>query len=165
MGLEIQFPTNRLSKDAVKVWVIGEVLSNALVALVLGVLFYLNHRFQWWGWVFPVLVLLAGLLVVFAVWGIAIEPYLKYKHWRYEVDEEYLQLKHGALKEVHELVPMTKIQAVGTNQGPLLRRYKLSSISIETMGSSHTIPALPDEIAKDLRNQIAHYAKVREVEA
>jgi len=102
--------------------------------------------------------------VLGAVWSF-INPFLLYKNWRYDVDEEFLQLKSGVLYEEHQLVPMTKIQSVATKQGPLLRKYGLCSISIETMGSSHTIPALPKDVAIKLRNQIAHYAKIKEVES
>jgi len=73
-------------------------------------------------------------------------------------------LKHGALKKVHQIVPMAKVQSVTTNQGPLLRKYGLYSVSIGTMGSSHTIPALPEEVALELRNQIASYARINEVD-
>lgn len=59
---------------------------------------------------------------------------------------------------------MTKIQSVATEQGPILRKYGLYSVSVETMGSSHTIPALPKDVAVELRNQIAQYAKIKEVE-
>ena len=60
---------------------------------------------------------------------------------------------------------MTKIQSISTNQGPLLRKYDFYSISIDTMGSSHSIPALPKEKAIELRNQIAYFAKIKEVES
>lgn len=80
------------------------------------------------------------------------------------MNEEFLQLKSGAINETHELVPMTKIQSVATEQGPILKRYELCSVTVETMGSSHTIPALPKELAIELRNQMAQYAKMKEVE-
>ncbi len=93
------------------------------------------------------------------------EAVFLYRSWRYDVDEEFLQLKSGVFIEKHKLVPMTKIQSVGTKHGPILRKYGLCSVSIQTMGSHHTITALPKETAAQLRNQIAHYAKIKEVES
>ncbi|WP_100329992.1 PH domain-containing protein [Bacillus xiapuensis] len=156
-------PKKRLSKDAVKVWLIGEAIETLIGFLVLGVLFYLDYYFSWKEWAGWILIGLAVIAVLGAVWS-AFFPFLLYKNWRYDVSEEFLQLKSGALTEVHQLVPMTKIQSVATKQGPLLRKYGLCSLSIETMGSSHMIPALPKDVAAELRDQIAEYAKVKEEE-
>jgi len=157
-------PQKRLSKDAVKVWIISETIMNVIGFIILGILLYLDYRFSWKEWIGWIIKGLLPIAVLGAVWS-WISPFLLYKNWRYDVDEEFLQLKSGVVNETHQLVPMTKIQSVATKQGPLLRKYRLCSVSIETMGSSHTIPALPKEIAIELRNQIAHYAKIKEVES
>ncbi|WP_195572451.1 PH domain-containing protein [Paenibacillus sp. 1001270B_150601_E10] len=163
MTTRIAPPAHRLSKDAVKVWIISDTILNIIGFIILGILFYLDHRYDWYPWVQWVLIGITILSIPLTIWS-WIKPFLLYKNWRYGVDEEYLQLKSGAWKEIHQLVPMTKVQSVSTVQGPLLRKYGLCSISVETMGSSHSIPALPKEVAVALRNQIAQYAKVDEVE-
>lgn len=157
-------PQKRLSKDAVKVWLISEMIMNLIGFMIIGILLYLDYRFSWKEWFGWILIGITVIAVLGAVWSF-INPFLLYKNWRYDVDEEFLQLKSGVLYEEHQLVPMTKIQSVATKQGPLLRKYGLCSISIETMGSSHTIPALPKDVAIKLRDQIAHYAKIKEVES
>lgn len=162
MAVEISNPNLRLSKDVVKVWTINEIIGNGIGFLVLGVLFYLDHHFLWWEWVGWLLLVATGISVITAIWDIFFHPKLKYKHWRYEIDEEYLKLRHGAINEQHQLVPMSKIQSVATKQGPILRRYRLYALSIETMGSSHLIPALSKDEAFQLRDTIARYAKVTE---
>ncbi|HLS60413.1 MAG TPA: PH domain-containing protein [Virgibacillus sp.] len=160
----IKIPENKLSKDVIKVKIIDEAIQHAILFIVLGVLFYLNQLFTWDEWIGWLLIGMVIITLLFAIWFILVSPFLLYKNWRYHVDEEFLQLKSGALKEKHQLVPMTKVQSVETNQGPILRKYGLYSLSIETMGSSHKIPALPEEVAISLRNQIAHFAKIKEVD-
>ncbi|PFG12429.1 PH domain-containing protein [Bacillus sp. es.036] len=162
MAAEISSPNLTLSKDVVKVWTINEIIGNSIGFLVLGTLFYLDHRFLWWEWVGWLLLAVLVISIITAIWDVFIHPKLKYKHWQYEIDEEYLKLRHGAINETHQLVPMSKIQSVATKQGPILRRYQLYALSIETMGSSHLIPALPKEEAFQLRDTIARYAKVTE---
>ncbi|CDQ20300.1 PH domain-containing protein [Halobacillus karajensis] len=157
----ISSPTKQLSKDSVKVWVISETLINVTGFILLGVLFFLDSHYSWYGWVTWLLIALTILSVSGTVWSF-FKAVLLYKHWRYDVNEEFLQLKSGALHEEHQLIPMTKIQSVSTHQGPLLRKYQLYSIKIHTMGSIHVIPALPEAVAFELRNQIATYAKVEE---
>ncbi|MBE1553918.1 PH domain-containing protein [Sporosarcina limicola] len=163
MYSQIPAPEKRLSKDAVKVWMISETISHLIAFIVIAVIFYLDSLFEWKEWIGWILYGIVGLTVLSAIWSIFIQPYLLYKNWRYDLNEEFLQLKSGAFNEEHQLVPMTKIQSVATNQGPLLRKYGLYSLSIETMGSSHGIPALPEEVAIELRDRIAHFAKIREV--
>lgn len=143
-------------------WMLSETITNLIAFIILGVLLYLDYRFSWKEWIGWILIGITAISVLGAVWSL-ISPFLIYKNWRFDVDEEFLQLKSGVLNEVHELVPMTKIQSVATKQGPLLRKYGLCSVSIETMGCSHSIPALPKEVAIKLRNQIAQYAKIKEV--
>lgn len=163
MSIPINAPQKRLSKDAIKVWLISDAIGNIIVLIILGIFFYLDYRFSWKEWVGWLLIGATVLTIIGWIWSL-IRPFLLYKHWRYDVDEAFLQLKSGAIKETHELVPMTKIQSVATEQGPILRKYGLCSVSVETMGSSQTIPALPKEVAIELRNQIAQYARIKEVE-
>ncbi|OXT17482.1 hypothetical protein B9K06_09180 [Bacillus sp. OG2] len=163
MESRIAPPQNRLSKNAVKVWITADMIGDIIAFTVLGILLYLDHYFAWKEWIGWILIGLVVITVLSIPWSI-IRPMLLYKNWRYGVDEEFLKLKFGAITEKHQLVPMTKIQSVSASQGPLMRRYGLYSISIETMGSSHTIPALPDEVAMQLRDTIARLAKIKEVE-
>ena len=159
----LETPEKRLSKDAIKVWLIGEVIGNVIGLIVLGVLFYLDYYFAWKEWIGWILIVITILAFLGAIWGL-IRPFLLYKNWRYDADEEFLHLKSGAIYETHQLVPMSKIQAVKTEEGPIFRKYGLCSVSVETMGSSHAIPALRKSVAIELRNRIAQYAKVKEVE-
>lgn len=163
MYTHVESPEHQLSKDSVKVWLISETTMEIIGLIILGILFYLDYHFAWIEWVGWVLIGLTVLSVFSTIWSF-FKAFLLYKHWRYGVSEEFLQLKSGAIIEKHQLVPMTKIQSVSTNQGPILRRYSLYAITVNTIGSVHVIPALPETVAMNLRNQIAQYAKVKEVD-
>lgn len=163
MYVENEAPQKKLSEDAVKVWLISEAIENVIGYIVLAVLFYLDYRFSWKEWIGWILIGLAVLSVPGIVWSL-VGPKLKYKGWRYDVTEEFLMLKFGVWKEKHHLIPMTKIQSVASEQGPLLRKYGLYTVKVMTMASEHSIPALPKDVAFGLRNQIAQYAKIKEVE-
>ncbi|WP_210468369.1 PH domain-containing protein [Sporosarcina sp. 6E9] len=164
MYSQVHAPGNRLSTDAVKVWIISGVINYTIWLAILSGFLYLDYRFSWYEWIGWVLICIISLLALTGIWSVFIKPFLLYKNWRYDAAEEFLQLKSGAFNEEHQLVPMTKIQSVATNQGPILRKYELYSLTIETMGSTHKIPALPKDVAFELRNRIAHYAKIKEVD-
>lgn len=152
-----------LSSNAVKYWRMDELISNLIAFVVLAVLFYLDWHFGWYSWIGWILIGLAILFFVGLVWS-AFSPSLTFKSWRYDLDEEFLHLQFGIWSRTEQLIPMTKIQAVSLTQGPLMRKYNLASLSVETMGSSHAIPALAKETASELRERIAQFAKIKEVE-
>ncbi|GAA0607662.1 PH domain-containing protein [Virgibacillus siamensis] len=164
MDQQIAAPEQRLSKYVKNVWIIREIIGAIIGFVIIAVLYFLDARFSWWEWIGWVLLVAIILFAVGVIWSLFIEPSLKYNHFRYDVSEEFLQIKQGILTEEHQLVPMTKIQAVATNQGPIMRKYGLYAVSITTMASNHEIPALSKEDAFALRNQIAHFAKIKEVE-
>ncbi|UTE76791.1 PH domain-containing protein [Rossellomorea sp. KS-H15a] len=159
----MEMPQKKLAKKVVQVWLASNIISCVVGFAVLGMLFYLDHRFQWTEWIGWILIALAVYSVIDFIWSF-FQPGFLYRSWRFDFDEEFLQLKSGFWQEQHHLVPMTKIQAVSTSQGPLLRKFGLRSIGIETMGSTHEIPALSEELAIEIRDTIAHFAKVKEVE-
>ncbi|SDN96019.1 PH domain-containing protein [Halobacillus aidingensis] len=159
----MEVPKQQLSKDSVKVWIISETIGNLIGFVILAALFVTDHYFSWPDWVEWLLIALTVLSILSTIWSFY-RASLLYKHWRYDVNEEYLQLKSGALHEQHHIIPMTKIQSVSTHQGPLLKKYNLYSVKINTVGSDHEIPALPRAKAFELRDRIAVYAKVEEVE-
>ncbi|WP_234987166.1 PH domain-containing protein [Bacillus sinesaloumensis] len=154
---------HHLSPAFPKIRMITETITNIIGFLVVGVLFWLNHYFSWPTWAYWILIALLVFAVLGAIWSF-IEPRLLYRSWSYQIDTEYLQMKFGVLTKEWVTVPMTKIQSVSTSQGPIMKRYQARSIKVETMGSSHTIPALEEDIALELREKLADYAKLKEVD-
>ncbi|AMM91605.1 PH domain-containing protein [Peribacillus simplex] len=164
MYSKIQPPTKKISKESVKVWRMTEAITNFITLAVFCILLYVDDYFAWKEWIGWILYGLITLSFFHAIWSIFIEPILLQKYWRYDVNEEFIQTKRGAWSETHELIPMTKVQSVKLNQGPFLRKYNLYSLSIGTMGDSHDIPAIPEKEAYELRDKIAHFAKIKEVD-
>lgn len=164
MADDIQAPTQRLADTAVPVLRWGAAISHVILLLILGIFYAVSLYFSWWAWTRWIAYGGSGLALISAVWSVGLRPIYFHKYFRYGVTDAFLHIKSGAFHERYELIPMSKIQAVSTNQGPILRRYGLCSLEIETMGSSHGIPALPKEVAIEVRNQIARFAKIKEVD-
>lgn len=152
-----------LSPSFPKIRKITDAITNIVGFVVLGVFFWLDYYFAWPNWTFWLLVGLVVLNIIGSIWSI-MEPTYLYRSWSYQFDHEYLQLSYGIFKKEWVTVPMTKIQSVSTSQGPIMKRYQTRSIKVETMGSSHTIPALEEEIALQLREILAEHAKLKEVD-
>lgn len=156
--------SQKISTDYIKSERIVELITLFIELMVIGGLLFSSYSFNWYSWVPIVLYVLLGLSVISFIFSYFFLPHLTVKNWSYEVDEEFVQLKFGRFFETYETIPMTKVQFVATHQGPIMKRYGLYSISIGTMGSNHKIPGLPQDIAFALKDTIAEFAKVKEVE-
>ncbi|GGA60663.1 PH domain-containing protein [Ornithinibacillus halotolerans] len=153
---------NTLSPIYPKIKRITALISKFIQFIILGVLIWMYSYFDWPTWIYWVLIGLIVLNVFMTIWSI-FEPHYYYRSWSYQFDEEYLQLSYGIFQKEWVTVPMTKIQSVTTTQGPIMKRYQIRSISVETVGSSHVIPALEEEVAFSLREKLAEFAKLKEV--
>ncbi|MFP7494473.1 PH domain-containing protein [Terribacillus saccharophilus] len=161
MSAQVNIPQHKLPKETLRVGLIGDIIFDIVVLLIFGALFGLDHFFDWPSWIGIVLLVLLIISIPFGVIGY-FATIIDHRNWRYAIDEEYVQLKQGAWFQKDQLIPVTKIQSVETKQGPLLRKYKLREVEIETMAGEYSIPGLPEKEAYALRDEIAAYAKAKE---
>ncbi|ATA58757.1 hypothetical protein GS458_0294 [Geobacillus stearothermophilus] len=163
MTQTIKEPKQQISPNAVKVWRISDAITYFITLCILTVLLYLQHYYDWKNWVGVILYFIVILVIISSIVEIIFVPIYRQKTWRYDVDEKYIQLKYGGVfMKTHLIIPMTKVQYVNTIQGPLLRKFGLSTIKIGTMASVHEIPAIPEKKATELREKIAYLAGVNE---
>lgn len=126
------------------------------MAIGAGVLTYI---FEWPVWLYAIYAAVVALAAFFLIY---LFPKIRWQRWRYEVREQEIELQHGLFIVKRTLVPMVRVQHVDTEQGPILRKYDLSEISISTAATTHTIPALITEEADELRSRISVLARVAE---
>lgn len=152
-------PINRISEKGLRVWRIYGVFQTLIALLVgigVGVINYLIESYIWLYIVTGALVLLVAYLLIYLF------PKVRWKRWRYEVRDQEIELQHGLFVVKRTLVPMVRVQHVDTEQGPILRKYDLASITISTAATDHTIPALNTTEADELRGRISVLARVAE---
>lgn len=155
----ISEPQKRISEKALNVWRITGVLITVFLLFGLGGLITLSAIFNWPLWIIVVAVILF-LLTVFII--IFLVPNIRWKNWRYEVREQEIEIQQGIFVIKRTLVPMVRVQHVDTEQGPLLRKYNLATVTISTAATVHGIPALEVEEAEEMRHAISRLARVAE---
>src|SRR5690606_10634718 len=113
---------------------------------------------------FPIWIvwILLAISVVSTYFFVFLFPKLRWKRWRYEVFEQEIYIQHGILIVSRTLIPMIRVQHVETEQGPILKKFDLASVSISTAATTHQIPALSNEVASDLRDKISALARADE---
>jgi membrane protein YdbS with pleckstrin-like domain len=146
-------PARRLSETALGVWRLqlvivwlGATIAGIVVAAQADALGPL-----WW-----VVPLIAGAV---ATWAI---PKLRFARWRWDIDDEGIDIQHGTLALVRTLVPWIRVQHVDTRRGLFEQAFGLSTVVVHTAAGSHTIPLLPAQEADELRTRIAGLARTEE---
>ncbi len=152
-------PKNRISKRALTVWKTAASITSMIGWIVTIAVLVLTIIFDWTFLVFTILLILSILESILTIF---ILPKLKWKRWRYEVHEHEIDLQRGVLIVKRTIIPMNRVQHVDTQQGPLLRKHHLASVTISTAATIHTIPALDLEEADQLRDSISRLARVDE---
>ena len=152
-------PIHTISRDAIKAWRITAILYEAIawVIAIVGLILHFVVDFPLW-----IVLILIAASIVSTYFSVFLFPKLRWKRWRYEVFEQEIYIQHGILVVSRTLIPMIRVQHVETEQGPILKKFDLASVSISTAATTHQIPALSNEVASDLRDKISALARVDE---
>ena len=146
-------PAERLDPRAITLWRITGLL-NALPLLVgAGFAGWVLMRFGNFTFLVAILPVLAVLVLGVVVVGVA--PGLRWRRWRYEIRPDEIDLQRGILWVERTLVPLARIQHVDTRQGPLQRRFGLSTVVFFTAAGPNHIPELSTPVAAEVRERIA----------
>ncbi|AUJ25111.1 MULTISPECIES: PH domain-containing protein [Virgibacillus] len=152
-------PKQQIEKEAIKVWRITAAIYNGILCLLAIAALVVSIIFEWPVWYSMVAV---AVTIILAYVFIFILPKLRWRRWRYELFEQEIYIQYGILIMSRTLVPMVRVQHVDTQQGPILKRYDLATVTISTAATTHEIPALNEEDASLLRDRISELARVDE---
>ncbi|MFD0710401.1 PH domain-containing protein [Paenibacillus sp. GCM10027626] len=152
---------HKIDERALRVWRLSGWISAGVYAVIVIVLLVLTWRFDW-----PIWIVIAAALaaVIGAYFEIGVIPPIRYRQWRYLVTEHEISLRHGIIVRKRTLIPMIRIQHVDSKQGPLMRAFGLASVTFSTAAGSHEIPALTERTAEEVRQRIAHLARLSDEE-
>lgn len=97
------------------------------------------------------------VLLVLCGWLIYRRPPRLYRSWGYRIDDRVLETRSGLLFQVTRLLPLTRIQHVDLQRGPLERTFGLASLVLHTAGTHEAtirIPGLEAVEAVELRDHL-----------
>ncbi len=153
-------PNIKIATDAIKAWQLTAHIYTLIFLLITigAIAVYIIFDFLpiW------IIFIIAGLTIVEWIITVWIIPKLRWRRWRYQVYDQEIYIQHGILIVTRTIVPMIRVQHVDTQQGPILKKYKLATLEISTAATTHQIPALSEEEASDLRDQISELARVEQ---
>jgi membrane protein YdbS with pleckstrin-like domain len=115
----------------------------------------------------PVLAVPAVAVAVVSAWSAWSVPAAQFRHWRYALDDDRLDLEHGVLWRTRSSVPHFRVQHIDIEQGPLDRRFGLARLELHTASaaSDATLPGLRVERAEEIRRHVLAQAALLPTDA
>lgn len=149
--------SQKLAPSIIGVWRLSSSIGYSFL-LGLPIVYYsifgIRDVHLWLLLVTIVLCSVAWILVSFVL------PPIRWKRWRYSINQNEIDLLRGVIVSKETLIPLSRVQHVDTRQGPLLRYFNLSSVTISTAATTHEIPGLDEVIADRVRKEISTYARL-----
>jgi membrane protein YdbS with pleckstrin-like domain len=145
-------PARHLSPVARRVWTLTQALFWGVLTIA-GLVVTLTVGGPW-----VAIPLVLGIVSVIAV------PRLRWARWRWDINDEGIDIQHGTLTLRRTLVPWVRVQHVDTRRDIFEQIFTLSTVVVHTAAGSHTIPLLPAQEADELRTRIAGLARTEEDE-
>lgn len=145
-SLRLRPPHNRVERRAIWWWTTQELLGVVIPGLILGVLALTIAPARFW-----LLVALAVVVATGVPYAILV-PLWRYRVHRWETTEDAVYVKSGWLWQEWRVAPMSRIQTVDTERGPLEQLFRLSSVTVTTASAAGHIKivGLDHELAADL---------------
>ena len=100
-----------------------------------------------------------ALAAAFGVVVAGLVPLLAWRRWRYEIREDAIDLRQGAVIVRRTVVPMRRVQHVDTASGPLQGLFDLAAVTFHTAAGPVAIPALTRGEAESVRRRVSELAQ------
>jgi len=144
-----------LDPRVIKMWLVSDLIGFGflLLTLLLGFLVWTiwHPVLRWWlvaGWA-----VIAGFCLWYSFW----RPSRAYRAWGYRIEDRVLETRNGIFFQRRRLLPLSRLQHVDIERGPLERMYGLASLVLHTAGThsaSILIPGLDAGEAVRLRDRL-----------
>lgn len=156
-----EMPANQLDPRVKTVWRINDAIWITFIGACVAAMVLVPLALLDIGALMGVVVGIFAIcmVVAYVVWLVVLPP-IRYVRWRYEVSEDYLDIAKGIIWRKRYTIPFIRVQDTDTRQGPILRAFKLASVTVSTAAKEHVIPGLDFEVAEQLRDRAAELARL-----
>lgn len=155
-----EYPQCKLDPRVLSYWKLKEKISLAVwlvisLAIALALAYFFSLK----------IALIVGLALAFiGIVNVMLEILLliklRYDYTAYQLNEADVDYCSGAIFRSRKLIPLIRVQNTMTETGPLLRKFGLANLEIETAAGSISIEGLDKEEAEIMRERISALARL-----
>lgn len=141
--MQLRDPAHLVSSRAPAYWAV----QGAVTGLVLLAAAIVCSVFGWIDGVWSPLAIAAASLILLV--GAVVAPFWRYRVHRWEVTDTAIYTQRGWLSQERRIAPLTRVQTVDTERGPLAQLFKLSTVTVTTASAKGEmkIEALDRDVA------------------
>lgn len=149
-AVRLRAPRNAVDARAVGWWRTHLLLATVVPVAVLAVLGLMIEPARSW------LYGAAGAVAALGLAATAFLPAWWFRVHRWEVTEDAVYVRTGALWQEWRIAPMSRIQTVDTVRGPLEQTFRLATVTVTTASAKGAlrIEGLDHELAAELAERL-----------
>jgi membrane protein YdbS with pleckstrin-like domain len=138
------------------VWALAAAIPWAVLALGQVVWFVIDHS-RWWLNAAAAAVTIVGALVF-----VVVVPLWRFRVHRWDVSPDAVYTRSGWLVQERRIAPISRVQTVDTERGPLDRIFGLANVTVTTASSAGAvrIVALDVDVADRVVAQLTDIAAI-----
>lgn len=142
---QLRDPAYLVDPAAIRYWAVKSLVSGLISWVVIFVVYSFVIPDSWRVWAAP-------LAIAFVVWDVvelAVVPRWRYQVHRWEVTSSAIYTRSGWFNREQRIAPLSRVQTVDSERGPLMRMFKLASITVTTASAAGplTISCLNTDVA------------------
>lgn len=144
--MTLREPAHQVSPKATGLWRTSAAIQLLVLAVLVGGSYLIPWDRPWW--VHPI----GAAVVVAALVPVLVMPSIRYRIHRWEISEDAVFTRSGWIGREQRIAPLSRVQTVDSHQGPLMRMYGLTSVTVTTASAAGpiTIDCLDDSVAHDV---------------
>lgn len=154
MAVTLREPEHRVSPRAVAYWTTTALAGAVVVWVASAVTLLAVPERTWWA------LTLGALAVVVPLVHVLVMPGLRYRVHRWEVEPTAIHTRSGWLTVEQRIAPLSRVQTVDSVQGPLMRLFRLATLTVTTASAAGpiSIACLDEDVARHLVAELTEYA-------
>ncbi|MET0133541.1 MAG: PH domain-containing protein [Kibdelosporangium sp.] len=129
LQLRLRPPANPVHPRAVVWWMLQGAIFWGVLLIAAGVLFHLTDGPLW-------NLMLLVVIAAGTVAGLVVEPRLQYRVHRWEVTDQAVYVQSGVLVREWRIAPLSRVQTVDSERGPLQQWLGLATVTVTTASAS-----------------------------
>ena len=98
--------------------------------------------------------LVVGLLLII---NAGVSPYFRFHRYRYQIDDEFIDIREGYLFVKREIVPSERVHKMETIRGPIDTMFGVAKVKVTTAGGEVVIRFLEQEKAERIAEGLGKY--------
>lgn len=134
----------KLSKKALGCMYVATGIGSLIglgILVVINVLLFIPEGIQ----IGMTISLILGGVIMF---NALVSPYFRFHRYRYQIDEEFIDIREGYLFVKREIVPIQRLHKMETLRGPIDTMFGVAKVKVTTAGGDVVIRFLEQEKAE-----------------